>query len=106
MRIIVQATTVAAVAFLGSFASAQFTAIGPFTGTASEGFETQDLSGGAFPTCVVDRVFTDQAELCGLNGGFAHITGGWGFGCTIQEHGGSRLFGGNNHPLFEDNLLI
>lgn len=74
-------------------AQAQFTPTGPFTGSHQEGFETQDTSGGAFPVCVVDRTFADNADLCSSTGNGAHITGGWGFGCSMQEHGGSRLFG-------------
>lgn len=82
-----------------SAASAQFTAVGPFTGNTQEGFETQDLSGGVFPVCIADRVFAGQADLCAENGsGSAHITGGWGFGCSIQEQEGTRLFGCTGGP--------
>ncbi len=76
----------------GSVAQAQFSQTGPFTGSHQEGFETQDTSSGPFPPCVVDRSFSDNADLCSSSAA-AHITGGWGFGCSIQEHGGSRLFG-------------
>jgi hypothetical protein len=72
---------------------AQFTPATPFTGSHQEGFETQDTSAGPFPPCVVDRVFTGNADLCSSTGNGAHITGGWSFGCGIQEHSGTRLFG-------------
>jgi hypothetical protein len=81
-------------------ASAQVT---PWDGTGAtdtEGFDYQTLN-AAFPTCVEDRVFYDKADLCGLNGGFAHITGGWGFGCSIGPNNTPRLFGGSNHVEFE-----
>jgi len=85
---------------IASLASAQFTTIGPFSGNAgSEGFDYQNTP-TAFPTCVEDRVFHDQADLCGLNGGFAHITGSWGFGCSIYPNNTPRLFGGSNHVMY------
>jgi hypothetical protein len=71
---------------------AQFSVALPFVGSHQEGFETQDTSNNAFPTCVEDRVFTGNADLCSSSAA-AHITGGWGFGCSMQEHSGSRLFG-------------
>ncbi|MCB9915394.1 MAG: hypothetical protein H6828_09630 [Planctomycetes bacterium] len=91
-----------------SLAQAQFTTVGPFTGSAAEGFETQNTSGGAFPVCVADRVFGGQADLCTANGNTgAHITGGWSFGCTIQERSGVRFFGGAGNPVrytFDDAI--
>ena len=84
--------TLAALAALSAVATAQITPTGPFAGSLSEGFETQDLSGGPFPPCVVDRVFNGNADLCSLTGG-AHITSGWSFGCSIQERSGERLYG-------------
>jgi hypothetical protein len=80
-------------------ASAQFTPVAPFTGNASEGFETQDTSGGAFPVCIVDRVFGGQGDLCADNGsGGAHITTGWGFTCTMPPVEASRFFGCTSGP--------
>lgn len=76
---------------------AQFTSVGPFIGSDQEGFETQDTSNNAFPTCVEDRVFGGVADLCGDTGS-AHITGGWGFGCSMQEHSGARLLGCTGGP--------
>lgn len=85
----------AAAAFgLASPSLAQLTPIGPFTGTHFEGFETQDTSGGSFPPCIVDRVFGGEADLCSETAG-VHITGGWSFGCSIQEQGGQRLCASN-----------
>ena len=80
-------------------ANAQFSSIGPFSGNASEGFETQDLSGGPFPVCIVDRVFGGQADLCADNGSSgAHITTGWGFTCSMFPQEASRLFGCTSGP--------
>jgi hypothetical protein len=77
---------------LGGISWAQFTQVGPFAGSHQEGFETQDTSSNPFPTCVEDRAFNGDADLCSSTAG-AHITSGWQFGCGIQEHGGARLFG-------------
>lgn len=88
-------SALALLAALPALASAQLTVVGPFSGTNQEGFETQDTSSGAFPPCVVDRVFNGNADLCSYQSGGAHITGGWGFGCSMQEHSGSRLLGCN-----------
>jgi hypothetical protein len=90
--------TLAALAALSATATAQFTATGPFTGAYSEGFETQDTSSGPFPTCVVDRVFSGNGDLCSQVGG-AHITTGWGFGCTMQERSGVRFLGSSGAGL-------
>jgi len=82
----------AAILAFGSIASAQLTTTGPFTGTDSDSFETQDTSGGPFPPCVVDRAFNNKADLCTPSGA-AHITGGWGFSCSMAPHAGGRLYG-------------
>jgi hypothetical protein len=67
------------------------TPIGPFTGDESEGFDYQQI-GDPFPTCVEDRVFHDNADLCST-GGCAHITPSWGFSCVIFPHDTPRLYG-------------
>jgi hypothetical protein len=96
MRLARYAATLATVVALGSLASAQFTTTGPFVGNAgTESFETQDTSGGAFPLCVVDRVFTSTADLCS---GAAHITTGWSFNCVIYPNSGNRFFGSAGGP--------
>jgi len=74
-----------------SVASAQVTAIGPFTGADSDSFETQTV--GMFTPCVVGRMFNNKADLCTPGNSNAHITGGWGFYCSISPHTGTRLFG-------------
>ncbi|MED6333998.1 MAG: hypothetical protein VYE81_01255 [Planctomycetota bacterium] len=74
----------------GGIATAQ-TPIGPFTGTESDGFETQQS--GSFDPCIVGRVFNNNGDLCTPGSSGSHITGGWSFMCTIQEHGGSRFTG-------------
>ena len=79
------------VALAGTAHSQCQTSIVSFTGTISEGFETQ--VSGQFTTCINPSVFGGAADLCTPNGAAAHITGGWGFSCTIQEHGGTKLYG-------------
>jgi len=82
-------TLFAAPFVLAGMAAAQ-NPIGPFLGNAgTEGFETQ-ITPNPFPPCVEDRVFSNQADLCANS---AHITGSWGFGCSIFPHSGGRLFG-------------
>ena len=75
---------------ISGIASAQ-TPIGPFAGTESDGFETQQS--GSFDPCIVGRVFNNNGDLCTPGSSGSHITGGWGFMCTIQEHGGARFTG-------------
>jgi hypothetical protein len=77
--------------FLAGVAQAQIVPIGPFTGSHSEGFELQTQS--IQSQCITDRVFTDTADLCVSGNTGANITGAWGFGCSLQEHSGTRLFG-------------
>ena len=60
----------------GGIATAQ-TPIGPFTGTESEGFETQDSPG--FNPCIIGGVFNNNGDLCAPGGNGAHITSGWSF---------------------------
>jgi hypothetical protein len=83
---------------LAAAASAQITTIGPFVGDHSESFETQPTS-PPFVQCITNRVFNGTADLCDPNGGTSmHITGSWGFMCTIFPHSGSRLFGSTGSP--------
>ncbi len=74
----------------GGIATAQ-TPIGPFTGSESDGFETQQS--GTFDPCIVGRVFNNNGDLCTPGSSGSHITGGWSFMCMIQEHGGARFTG-------------
>ncbi|MCB9915395.1 MAG: hypothetical protein H6828_09635 [Planctomycetes bacterium] len=83
---------------LAGLAAAQFSTVAAFTGNAQETFETQSLASGPFPTCVTDRVFAGQADLC-AEAGSAHITGGWGFSCTLQPFEGSRQVGSTGGAL-------
>lgn len=79
----------ASILALSSLASAQFTAIGPFSGTAgTETFEAQTSSSGA--GCINGRVFGNNGDLCSSA---MLVTGGWGFGCSLQPHSGSRFTG-------------
>ncbi|MEO6709920.1 MAG: hypothetical protein ABI054_09775, partial [Planctomycetota bacterium] len=84
------------IAVLSAAASAQIVTTGPFTGQQSDGFETQ--TAGVFSTCILGRVFNNTADLCDPMGNSAHITGGWGFFCSIGPHGGTRLFGSAGGP--------
>jgi hypothetical protein len=93
-------TTLAVVAAVSSVASAQISAWDGSGATDTEGFDYQ-LTPNAFPNCVEDRVFHDQADLCAVGPtGFAHITGGWGFGCSIGPNLTPRLFGGSEHVVY------
>lgn len=81
--------TLVVVLALGAWSTASadsITAVGPFTGTLSEGFE--GLPSG----------FLSQHSVFGGAGvwqssSFVHVTGGWVFFSTIHPHSG-RLFGG------------
>jgi hypothetical protein len=82
---------------LAATAAAQVTAVGPFTGDQSDGFETQVA--GQFSLCIQGRVFNNNGDLCGPFGNAGmHITGGWGFMCSLPPHSGTRLFGSANGP--------
>jgi len=74
---------------LAGSAAGQITPVGPFTGTFSEGFNLQTIV-NVFPVCVEDRVFSNTADLCAPSGS-AHITGGWGFECSIGPNFTPRL---------------
>jgi len=74
---------------LAGSAAGQITTEGPFTGTFSEGFNLQTIV-NVFPVCVEDRVFSNTADLCAPSGS-AHITGGWGFQCSIGPNFTPRL---------------
>jgi hypothetical protein len=85
---------------LASVANAQITAVGPFTGSHQEPFEAVPSYScpPCFLTCLTD-VFSNTATMCDANGGNGmHITGSWGFMCTIFPHGGGRLFGSAGGP--------
>jgi hypothetical protein len=72
-------------------ASAQLTEIPEFTGEFSEGFE--GATPGMFTPCVEPSVFDGQADLCSE---LAHVTGGWGFRCSIPPQEGTRFYGSAN----------
>jgi len=77
-------------------ASAQVVPVGPFTGTATEGFEAS--TPGQFTMCISPRPFNNTADLCTPGGNGAHVTGGWGFMCSLPPHSGSRLYGSAGGP--------
>src|SRR5689334_11648899 len=75
---------------ISASASAQITPIGPFTGSQSEGFETQP---SGFYTCLPNRVFNATADLCTPHSTGANVTSGWSFICQINPYSGNMLFG-------------
>jgi hypothetical protein len=77
-------------------ASAQVVPIGAFTGTHSEGFEMSNT--GQFTPCISPRPFNNMADLCTPGFSGAHVTGGWGFMCSLPPHSGGRLYGSANGP--------
>jgi hypothetical protein len=82
---------------LAATAAAQVTPVGPFVGDQSDGFETQVA--GQFSLCIQGRDFNNNGDLCGPFGiAGMHITGGWGFMCSLPPNSGSRLFGSANGP--------
>jgi hypothetical protein len=82
---------------LAATAAAQVTAVGPFVGDQSDGFETQVA--GQFSLCIQGRMFNNTGDLCSPTGqATMHITGGWGFMCSIPPHSGTRLFGSAGGP--------
>jgi hypothetical protein len=80
----------------------------PFTGDRTEDFEIPNST--AFPQCIDNGVFETPggmdwaASLCAPSGS-AHITGGWGFSCSIGPHSGSRFCGSTGGPLIFDFSL-
>ena len=76
-------------AILNALSSAQ-TPIGPFVGTDSDGFETQT----AFSTdpCVIERVFSDQADLCTPAGSFATFDTALTDICTVGPDTGAVFY--------------
>jgi len=82
---------------LAATAAAQVTPIGPFVGDESDGFETQVA--GQFDLCIQGRMFNNNGDLCSPTGqATMHITGGWGFMCSIPPNSGTRLFGSAGGP--------
>jgi hypothetical protein len=76
-----------------SAASAGITPIGPFTGNAQEGFETQ--TPGQF---VSQLTCFGGLATCNQIGGSQglHITSGWGYYVSIGPHGGTYFMGGTS----------
>ncbi len=76
-------------------ASAQVTPIGPFTGEAQEGFENMGLwpPDGPCVFCVSDPgAFGGICSLDSVDGSASiHVTGGWGFVCSIGPHNTPRI---------------
>ncbi len=87
------------VGLCASAASAQITQINPFTGDKSENWDDPDPLGAygyACPPCFLTELnsFGGDARFTDAGGGNGmHLTGGWGFGCTIFAQSSPRLFG-------------
>lgn len=71
-------------------ADAQVAPVAPYHGQFSEGFETQPAQSSV--SCVVDRIFEDQADLC-ATAAVSLVATGTGPGPTVPSpHGGQRMF--------------
>lgn len=81
-----------AVAFsMFAFAAEAQTPTGPFIGTDSDGFETQTPF--SLDPCIIERVFSNKADLCTPAGAGAHINTSLTFVCTVLPNSGSFLYG-------------
>lgn len=67
------------------------TFIGPFIGTDSDSFETQTAF--SLDPCIIERVFSNQADLCTPMGSFATIDSSMVFACTLLPNSGGFLYG-------------
>ncbi len=74
------------------------TAIGPFTGDASDSFETQ-TRGQFLPTY---PVFTGANHVDAVGGNALHITGGWSFFGVTSPHSGQVFMGRSELPANMD----
>jgi hypothetical protein len=83
-------------AALCAAASAQVVPIGPFTGSASEGFENSVAF--QFNPCISPRPFNNTADLCTPGFSGAHVTSSWSFFCLLPPHSGNRLYGSADGP--------
>ena len=86
-----------------ALALGQATAVGPFTGDFSEGFEGLDF--GFIGVGLTARVFDDNADLGAGPGGNMLVSSGWSFRCVISPFEGSRFVGSASQPgeiMFDD----
>jgi hypothetical protein len=72
---------------LATAAAAQISTTGPFVGDAQEGFEGKSISF----SCVTERIFGDQADLCSLYSGSPGIYSSWGAICSSVPQSGSAF---------------
>ncbi len=70
------------VGFAGA-ACAQITPTGPFTGARQEGFQTLQNWGVCVFCTTIEGAFQGICTLESVSGSNIHITGGWGFICSI-----------------------
>ncbi len=88
---------VGAVVVVAGAASAQVTPIGPFTGTAQEGFQTIGQWPPVGPCTWCPSIPGAFGGICTLEsptgGDNIHVTTGWGFICSIGAHNTPRISG-------------
>jgi hypothetical protein len=68
----------------------------PFTGMASESFESQPQQ--QFNSCLPYRIFGNQGDLCTPAGPNAHTTPSWSWICQLFPHTGNLLYGSTGGP--------
>lgn len=82
----------------GATAFAQINAIGPFTGSFQEGFETHAL-GQFLPQLACFGGSATANAVGGFQG--LHVTTGWGYFSSIFPHSGQRFMGGTGQVTVE-----
>jgi hypothetical protein len=80
-------------------ALAQITAVGPFTGPHTEGFETQPASPGTLYTCLPGRIFNGTADICDPTTDSLVMPSFWSLFCIAMPHQGARYVVGLEGPL-------
>ena len=99
--------SLASVLVAAAGASAQLTPIGQFVGDESEGFE--NVPTYQCPPCFYNSLsgfFNGQADMKCTQGNCIHITGSWGFQCSIRPNSGGRLFGSPGTETHIDFLQL
>jgi hypothetical protein len=94
--------TLSSLVFLSlvSTSGAQIVPVGPFTGDATDGFESQPTQNGVL--CLESRLFGDRADLCARSGPFLYVANGFGGSGTIFAHSGMRCsFSGQGGATIE-----
>jgi len=79
-----------------TFALAQATPVGPFTGEFSDSFE--GLPGGFIGSGQTARIFDDTADIGAGPSGNMLVFGGWSFRCVINPFDGGQGVGSASQP--------